>query len=228
VVDPASDFEGRQSRSDENVAPTFLRKFWAHRVLPLKNQLSTEDAQVVEAAFAAKLTQLENAAATAGAARQANGHDLGRERARASPETVTAIGKPIRERDRDHLRFVAAQPCIVCGRTPSDPHHIKFAEQRAMARKVSDRFTVPICRLHHRELHRRGDERAWWQKQGIDPLGAAATLWARTHAVKPAADIVGEADRAGSPMFGGHFDDEFGRADWLQENETNPIFRPEA
>ena len=54
-----------------------------------------------------------------------------------------------------------------------------------MGRKVSDRFTVPICRLHHRELHRRGNERAWWQNKGIDPLPIAASLWERTHAAVP-------------------------------------------
>jgi hypothetical protein len=73
---------------------------------------------------------------------------------------------------------------------------MKFAEQRAMGRKVSDRFTVPICRLHHRELHRRGDERAWWEKQEIDPLPVAATLWARTHAVASPADLAGDMDLA--------------------------------
>ena len=52
-----------------------------------------------------------------------------------------------------------------------------------MGRKVSDKFAVPVCRLHHRELHRRGNERAWWGRQGIDPLPFAATLWERTHAV---------------------------------------------
>ena len=52
-----------------------------------------------------------------------------------------------------------------------------------MGRKVSDRFTVPICRLHHRELHRRGNERAWWESQGIDPMAIAQSLWGRTHAV---------------------------------------------
>jgi hypothetical protein len=50
-----------------------------------------------------------------------------------------------------------------------------------MGRKVSDKFTVPVCRLHHRELHRRGNERAWWQQQGIETLVAAATLWNKTH-----------------------------------------------
>ena len=132
---------------------------WAQRALPLKNQLSAVDAQAVEAAFETRLTQLDEAAPKV---HEANGHTL------ASQE-VTVIRKPVRERDRDHLRFVAAQGCLVCGRTPSDAHHIKFAEQRAMGRKASDKFTVPICRLHHRELHRRGNERAWWQSQGLIP-----------------------------------------------------------
>ena len=73
-----------------------------------------------------------------------------------------------------------------------------------MGRKVSDRFTVPLCRLHHRQLHRGGNERAWWQSQGIDPLAIAASLWANTHAAEPAAaDAVGEADRAVNAWFNG-------------------------
>jgi len=71
---------------------------------------------------------------------------------------------------------------------------VLFDEQRAMGRKVSDKFTVPLCRLHHRELHRGGNERAWWHRYGIEPLGAAATLWKQTHAVQsPAGDEL-EAD----------------------------------
>jgi hypothetical protein len=139
----------------------------------------------------------------------------------------------VRERDRDHLRFVAAQPCLVCGRTPSDAHHIKFAEQRAMGRKVSDRFAVPICRLHHRELHRRGNERAWWQSQAIDPLPAAATLWARTHAAAPAdAEIVSDRDQSGgikTTLSGRHFGNGAAAvADGHQNDETKPIRDPEA
>ena len=71
-------------------------------------------------------------------------------------------GKTIRLRDKDHLKFVSKQPCVVCGREPSDAHHLRFAQPRALGRKVSDEFTVPVCRLHHRELHRHGDETAWW------------------------------------------------------------------
>ena len=142
------------------------------------------------------------------------------------------ISKPVRERDRDHLKFVTSQPCVVCGRTPSDAHHIRFAEQRAMGRKVSDRFAVPICRLHHRELHRRGNERAWWENQAIDPLVVAATLWARTHAVAPAqAAIVGDRDRSAgfNPQLNGrHFGNGAAAADRCQNDETKPIVPPEA
>ena len=124
----------------------------------------------------------------------------------ARTETVTVIGKPVRERDRNHLRFVASQPCLICGRTPSDAHHIKFAEQRAMGRKVSDRFTVPICRLHHRELHRRGDERAWWRSKEIEPLAiAAASLGENSRSpsiANPAADD-DEADLETASSTGG-------------------------
>ena len=64
-----------------------------------------------------------------------------------------------------------------------------------MARKVSDRFTVPICRVHHRELHRGGNERVWWHNKGIDPLPIAAKLWERTHTVSPAAaEMEGKID----------------------------------
>ena len=38
-----------------------------------------------------------------------------------------------------------------------------------------------MCRGHHREVHRCGDEAAWWQKAGIDPTIAARILWLDTH-----------------------------------------------
>ena len=57
----------------------------------------------------------------------------------------------------------------ICGRQPADAHHLRFAQSRALGRKVSDEFTVPLCRGHHREVHRYGDEAAWWQKAGVDP-----------------------------------------------------------
>jgi hypothetical protein len=60
------------------------------------------------------------------------------------------------------------QPCLVCGRRPSDPHHLRFAQSQALGRKASDEFTVPPCRTHHREVC--VEEGLWWQKTAIDPL----------------------------------------------------------
>jgi hypothetical protein len=96
-------------------------------------------------------------------------------------KSVLRLPEPRRVRDREHVRFVAQQPCLVCGRQPSDAHHLRFAQSRALGRKVSDEFTVPLCRGHHRELHRSSDETAWWQKVGIDVVVIARGLWLNTH-----------------------------------------------
>ena len=60
---------------------------------------------------------------------------------------------------------------------PTEAHHIRFAQPRALGRKVSDEYTVPVCRLHHRDLHRYGDEASWWAAVSIDPLPIALELW---------------------------------------------------
>jgi DNA recombination protein Rad52 len=94
-------------------------------------------------------------------------------------KSLLALAEPRRIRDTEHLRFVASQPCLVCGRSPSEAHHLRFAQPRAMSRKVSDEFTVPLCALHHRDLHARGNEEAWWQERKIEALAAAAMLWTK-------------------------------------------------
>ena len=96
-------------------------------------------------------------------------------------KSVLAIAEPKRLRDKAHLKFVASQPCLVCGRQPSDPHHLRFAQPRALGLKVSDEFTVPLCRTHHREIHRYGDEATLWSKYRLNPLIVALTLWRQTH-----------------------------------------------
>ena len=96
-------------------------------------------------------------------------------------KSVLALAEPKRRRDKSHLRFVASQPCLVCGRQPSDPHHLRFAQPRALGVKVSDEFTVPLCRGHHRALHQTGNEAAWWEGLKIDALCLARQLWEQTH-----------------------------------------------
>jgi hypothetical protein len=188
---------------------------WAHLALPRKNQLTNADALAVEAAFEAQLNHLGEVVIQP--KKTPAEDDFRRE--------VTVLSKPVRERNRVHLKYVAGQPCLVCGRTPSDAHHIKFADSWTVGRKVSDRFTVPLCRLHHRELHRRGRERVWWQQKGIEPLNVAKALWAKTQAPPPD-DI---ADEPGHEIDGsGRHVPRAGLTMLVQNDETKPIERPEA
>jgi hypothetical protein len=106
-----------------------------------------------------------------------------------------ALSEPKRLRDKAHLKLVASQACLVCGRQPSDPHHLRFAQPRALGMKVSDEFTVPLCRGHHRQLHQAGNEIAWWQGLKIEPLAIAKGLWQQTH--PKSASVNGTQESAG-------------------------------
>jgi cell division septation protein DedD len=95
-------------------------------------------------------------------------------------KSALMLNEPRRYRNRAHLEFVASQPCLLCERRPSDAHHLRFAQPSALGRRVSDEFTVPLCRSHHRALHRRGNEPEWWKENGIDPVEIAQKLWETT------------------------------------------------
>jgi hypothetical protein len=105
-----------------------------------------------------------------------------------------ALPEPRRIRDRDHVRYVAKQPCLICGRRPSDAHHLRFAQHPALGRKVSDEFTVPLCRGHHREVHRSGDEAEWWGKAGMEPTVQARALWLQTRPLPMNSDESADQD----------------------------------
>jgi hypothetical protein len=92
-------------------------------------------------------------------------------------KSVLTLGEPKRHRSKEHLKFVAQQPCLVCGRSPSHAHHIRYAQTRGLALKVSDEFTVPLCAIHHSENHTTGNEEGWWKERNIDPLAVAECLW---------------------------------------------------
>ena len=144
------------------------------------------DASAVESAFAQRLLSPEEGQINP-STEQDNDRPDGSEPAETGAaeasfplsdgESRPVLQKGIRLRDKEHRKFVASKPCLVCGRVPSDPHHLRFAQPRALGRRVSDEFTVPLCRLHHRELHRKGDEAAWWQANKIDPIPFALRLW---------------------------------------------------
>ena len=193
---------------------------WAGQNFGAKNTLTAEDASTVETAFRDRMQVLQPEAYPPNAAPSEKPNDpaetappLGstnsRNRSPATDALVLARDpqasriridgavnlasmKPRRSRDKDHLRFIARQPCTLCGRQPCEAHHLRFAQSRALGRRVSDEFTVPLCRVHHRELHRQGDERGWWKTANIDPMPIALKYWQQTRGVVPAVSSNGE------------------------------------
>jgi hypothetical protein len=186
--------------ADEGVA-------WAQRRLAAKNTLTGPDADLVEQAFRKKMSSLDvldgatspnprDAGQSEQSKRQGDQSTsdpqvgLPREHGATSyvaervalvdAESAAPLLKLVRKRDRAHRQFVCSQPCLICGRRPSDAHHLQFGQPRALGRRVSDEFIVPLCRVHHRELHRGGDEKKWWQATSIDPLEVAQRLWRET------------------------------------------------
>jgi hypothetical protein len=156
---------------------------WAKGRLPAKNTLLAEDAQAVESAYLGALALFDPAlrsSAPPESLDQPRPVGNGPSEAAASDQVVKPRPKEGRVRSKTHLRFVTAQPCLVCQRSPSDPHHLKFAQPRALGRKVNDEFTVPLCREHHQALHRHGNEIAWWANVNVAPLEVAKDLWERT------------------------------------------------
>jgi len=176
---------------------------WAHQNLPSKNTLIAADARAIETAYQAVLDTISDPNRDAPTdpalddkqknvlcdaptheikqtieapriADVANPALLGDVKDTASPPGML-IGKTVRRRNKAHRLFVAAQPCLICGKSPSDAHHLRFAQPRALGRKVSDEFTVPLCRAHHRDLHHCGNEIDWWGD--IDPIKVSEQLW---------------------------------------------------
>jgi hypothetical protein len=178
---------------------------WAHRIMSSKNTLTPKDAEQVELGFQLKLSTFPTESPNAPQFKPRTRQRRARDRQLAINKTALALPVPRRIHDREHVKSVAKQPCLVCGRRPADAHHLRFAQLPALGRKVSDEFTVPLCRGHHREVHRCGDEAAWWNKTGIDPTTAARGLWLKTHPLpntigSPRSKVQNEANLpAGSP-----------------------------
>ena len=180
---------------------------WAQQSLPAKNTLTPADADVIEQAFRVKMHSMEriendNATSPAPSGDQLDKFDtqLGLNAPELDtglpPDSIISSDDPtlvptegdqnvafmklVRKRDKVHRDFVCSQPCVICGRRPSDAHHIRFGQPRALGRKVSDEFTVPLCRVHHRDLHRGSDEKKWWEAAKIEPMEIAQRLWRET------------------------------------------------
>jgi len=180
-----------------NITSAELAAAWAREALSAKNSLTATDAKLVEDAFERRLSELPSSDGAAPsnddlpvpeiAAPQliaaAEGTQPGL--AKGIDKTILTVAAPRRYRNREHLRYVAQQACLICGRKQSDPHHLRYLQPRALGRKASDEFAVPLCRSHHRAVHRASDEQAWWKAAGIDPVKVARQLWRQTRLDDP-------------------------------------------
>src|SRR5262249_36615104 len=165
---------------------------WAREALTAKNSLTATDAKLVEDAFERRLLELPSSDGAASSNDDPSVPQMTRPPAIAATESTHAgqakgidksiltVAAPRRYRNREHLRYVAQQACLICGRKQSDPHHLRYLQPRALGRKASDEFAVPLCRSHHRAVHRASDEQAWWKAAGIDPVKIARQLWRQT------------------------------------------------
>jgi hypothetical protein len=194
ILDPAQSagLRGKLLIEVENIASADQAATWAGEVLVAKNSLTASDAKLVEDAFERQLAQLPSSDAAvpsndtyavprnAGLQDAVTPENTASGQARGIDKSILTVAAPRRYRSREHLRYVMQQPCLVCGRKPSDPHHLRYMQPRALGRKASDEFAVPLCRVHHRAAHRAGDECAWWKAAGIDPVKIARNLWKQT------------------------------------------------
>ena len=153
---------------------------WALRTWPKANGLTPSDGDEVRHAFQARLARLPTIP----------GVDLGNrtgptagQRQRSSPHRQKCFGavrgETAQRQAASTLRGQTALPRL--RRQPCDAHHLRFAQSRGLGLKVSDEFAVPLCRAHHRELHRAGKEIDWWGRTGIEPIDIARRLWLETH-----------------------------------------------
>jgi hypothetical protein len=194
---------------------------WAKRIIPIKNNLTAADARQVEAALEVKLAEVGD---RFGEPLQISETPIDGPKMNSSPLSIAEVSplgsvappdlgstsalqfedyavtpKTRRRRDKRHRQFVAAQACVICGRQPSDAHHLRFAQPRGLGLKVSDEFTVPLCRSHHRDLHRTNNEIQWWAQFGIQPMNIAYKLWTQSHPVPASASPAGPNIKAPVP-----------------------------
>src|SRR5262245_33067067 len=198
TLDPERSVALREKLLNEvsNITSVDVAAAWAREALTGKNSLTAADAKLVEDAFERRLSELPSSEAATPSNNDSSLPQIARPQGIATTEStddgqakgidksILSVATPRRYRNREHLRYVAQQACLVCGRKPSDPHHLGFTQPRALGRKVSDEFAVPLCRGHHRAMHRSRDERAWWRQASIDPIKVARRLWRETRGME--------------------------------------------
>jgi hypothetical protein len=153
---------------------------WAQGGLKKKNTLVEADARTIEIAYRERLDEIAGTKNTMQEVLPDESIRVPDESVKPGAAALAIPKEPVRRRSKAHLLFVRGQTCLICKRSPCDAHHLKFAQPRALGRKVSDEFTVPLCRPHHNDLHRHGNEKSWWANLQVEPLAVARDLWERS------------------------------------------------
>lgn len=94
----------------------------------------------------------------------------------ADPKTAPRVKAP------GHLARVAQLGCLVCNRRGCQCHHLlrPWDGTRGTGRRAGDHNAIPLCPMHHRQLHKRGDEDAFFEEvTGSPDTGrvCAKNLW---------------------------------------------------
>ena len=77
---------------------------------------------------------------------------------------------------------------------------MRYAQSKGLSLKVSDEFTVPLCAIHHHQIHTTGEERGWWRERNIDPLVVAGALWRQSTERRPVASEDAQASERDSKL----------------------------
>jgi len=73
-----------------------------------------------------------------------------------------------------HMKRVAELPCVVCGTSPVQVHHIRAAGLTGAGQKACDFFTIPLCHADHADLHR--GMKTWEMRNGSQAMHVGLTL----------------------------------------------------
>lgn len=101
---------------------------------------------------------------------------------RAPTAFASTKDKRPRKQDKPHLEFIRSLPSLINGLRPVDAAHVRYAShaygkrETGASEKPDDKWTLPLTRQLHEAQHAFGDERAWWEQYGLDPLAICLAL----------------------------------------------------
>jgi hypothetical protein len=169
---------------------------WAQRALVAKNQLTASDARLLEVAQTATVRALcvRTLRVVRGSGSQGPSSfagddtigtnpgpdDVGNDQPARVDKSTLAVSAPpplSRQSAPSLYRPTSLPPLWPQAIRPPSPRHL---QPRALGRKASDEFAVPLCRIHHRLVHRVGNEAAWWKDASSCPGSSGTTAaWIR-------------------------------------------------